>query len=299
MKINYLGILFIVLNGSAIAADVIVDKQGISVNQAEVDTLLKQAPPKVQLELMRRKADFKEKLQELYLTKVISEDVKKTPLSTEEQAALDDTLKMFYLNVKIKQLSEQNLPNFEPLAAAEYKANKDKYVEPEQAAVQHILLDTRTKHSEKEAIKLAKNIIAQLKKGVDFATLALKYSDDPDVKANKGQLGFFPKGKMLKAFDDVAFKLKLNEVSEPLETKFGYHVLVKYDQKPSGIKSYEDVKQEIVAKIKDEYIQNRLSDFYTKTKVDNSMKIDEQALDTYIADKSKQLETQLKMPSAK
>lgn len=289
--------MLLIAGGAAWASsgDVIVDKQGVGINKFDIDALLKPAPVKVQLEILKRKADLQEKLQELYIAKTVAAEVRSKPLTADEQAQLDETLKMVYFNLKIKQLSEQNLPDFEPLAAVEYKANKEKYVEPEQVAVEHILLETRTKHSDKEALKLAKNIIAQLKKGADFGTLALKYSDDPSVKDNKGQLGFFSKGKMLKAFEDVSYKLKLHEISEPVETKYGFHVLRKYDQKPKGIKEYAAVKDEIIAQIKNDYIHGRLTDFYEKTKVNNAMKIDEKALDAYIVEKTKQLEAEVKI----
>jgi peptidyl-prolyl cis-trans isomerase C len=273
------------------AADVIMDKQGMGVNKDDIELFLKPAPVKVQLEALKKKADFKEKLQEIYLAKAIAAEAKKTPLTADKQAELDEMLRMFYFRVKIDQLSTQNLPDFEPLAALQYKVNKEKYREAEQVAVEHILLDTHKKYKDKEAIKLAEDLIAQLKKGADFGALALKYSDDPTVQQNKGQLGFFPKGKMLKEFEEAAYKLKLHEISQPVETRYGYHVLRKYAQKPSAIKEYAVVKEEIIAKLKDEYIQNRLNDFYEQTKVNNAMKIDEKALDAFIAEKTKQLES--------
>lgn len=297
MNKKYLSVILLLLASSgavSAAAELISDKQGVGVDKTEVDAFLKPAPVKIQLDLLKKKADFQQKLQELYLTKAIADSVKKAPLAAEDQAELDTLLQRFYFGVKIKQLSEQDLPDFEPLAALEYKAHKDKYVEPEQVAVEHILLDTREKYKEKEALKLAKTLIAELKKGANFAELALKYSDDPSVKENKGQLGLFSKGKMLKAFEDSAYKLKLNEISAPVETQYGYHVLRKYDQKPQGIRPYAAVKEEIIAQLKSTYVQGRLTDFYAKTKTDNGMKFDDAALDAYITEKTKQLESEMK-----
>lgn len=286
----------LLVTGSAWAvADIIVDKQGVGVNKADVDALLKPAPAKVQLNLFKDKSRLEEKIQEVYLTKAVAAQAKQKPLSADEQAQLDEILKLFYFNIKINQLSTENLPDFEPLAAVEYKANKEKYVEPEQVAIEHILLDTRKKYSEGAALKLANKLLGQLKKGADFNALALKYSDDPSVKDNKGQLGFFPKGKMLKEFEDTAFQLKLHELSEPIQTKYGYHILRKYEDKPSVIKPYAAVKDEIIAKLKNEYVQNRLTDYYEQVKRDNAMKVDSSALDAYIAEKTKQLELDMKV----
>lgn len=294
MNKKYLSVILLLLaSGGAVSAELIGDKHGIGLDKTEVDAFLKPAPVKIQLDLLKKKADFQQKLQELYLTKAVADSVKKAPLAAEDQAELDTLLQRFYFGVKMKQLGEQDLPDFEPLAALEYKAHKDKYVEPEQVAVEHILLDTRDKYTDKAAYRLAKKLIADLKKGANFAELALKYSDDPSVKENKGQLGLFSKGKMLKAFEDSAYKLKLNEISAPVETQYGYHVLRKYDQKPQGIKPYAAVKEEIIAQLKNTYVQGRLTDFYAKTKTENGMKFDDAALDAYIAEKTKQLESQM------
>jgi parvulin-like peptidyl-prolyl isomerase len=102
---------------------------------------------------------------------------------------------------------------------------------------------------------------------------------------------------MLRAFEDVGYNLKLHEVSQPVETKYGYHVLRKYDAKPSTTKAYAVVKDEIVAKIKQEYIQNRLNDYYAQVKKDSGMKIDSKLLDSYIAEKRKQLDSATKSAS--
>jgi peptidyl-prolyl cis-trans isomerase C len=299
MNKMYVCVAMLLIGGSALAAtDIIIDKQGIGINKQEVDAFLKPAPPKIVLDLFKDKAKFEKKLQELYLTKALAEQAKQKPLTPDEQTALDEVLKLFYFNLRIEQLSSENLPDFESLAAVHYKAHKADYIEPERVAVEHILLDTRKKYKDKAALKLAKDIIAQLKKGADFATLALKYSDDPTVKENKGQLGFFSKGGMLQEFEDAAYRLKLQEVSEPVQTKYGYHVLRKYDQKASAVKEYAVVKDEIIAKLKKEYIQNRLTGYYEQVKTDNAMKLDGSALDVYIAEKTKQLTPAKKSPSA-
>jgi parvulin-like peptidyl-prolyl isomerase len=185
MNKEWLCVLLILMSSCVLASeDIVVGKQGMGISQAEVDLFLKSAPINVQLEALKKRTDFEKKLEELYLTKVVADATKKAPLNTEEQVQLDDTLKLFYFNLQINRLATQNLPDFEPLAAVYYKAHKEQYIEPEQIAIEHIMLDTRKKYKDQEALKLAKDIIAQLKKGADFSALALKYSDDPGVKEN-------------------------------------------------------------------------------------------------------------------
>jgi len=76
-----------------------------------------------------------------------------------------------------------------------------------------------------EAEKLAKDIIKELKAGADFETLAQKYSDDPSVKQNKGDLGYFTWGKMVGPFQEATWELKVGEISDPVESMFGFHII--------------------------------------------------------------------------
>ena len=83
------------------------------------------------------------------------------------------------------------------------------------ASALHILVKTE---------KLAQDLLAQIKKGADFATLAKKHSICPSRKRG-GDLGEFKKGQMVKQFDDVVFKKPLYQVHGPVKTKFGFHLI--------------------------------------------------------------------------
>jgi parvulin-like peptidyl-prolyl isomerase len=79
--------------------------------------------------------------------------------------------------------------------------------------------------SREEAEKLAEEILNELKAGADFATTAEKYSDDPSVKENKGNLGYFTWGKMVGPFQEATWELEIGEISKPVESMFGFHII--------------------------------------------------------------------------
>ena len=83
-------------------------------------------------------------------------------------------------------------------------------------------LVVRTKE---QALSVAKEVLRRAKAGEDIARLAAEYSDEPGAGGRGGSLGRFGKGQMVPAFEEAAFRLKVNEVSDLVETPFGYHVI--------------------------------------------------------------------------
>jgi foldase protein PrsA len=117
-----------------------------------------------------------------------------------------------------------------------YKKHIDKYTEKEQRKVAHILVSDKKK---------AEEIYNKLKNGADFAELAKKYSED-FTKNKGGVIGYITRGKMSKAFDEVAFSLKKGEISKPVKTEFGYSIIKVLDIKPKKVKPLKEVRNEII-----------------------------------------------------
>jgi peptidyl-prolyl cis-trans isomerase C len=103
--------------------------------------------------------------------------------------------------------------------------------------------------TEEEALAKAKEIREKLVKGANFAELAKAESDDTGSGANGGELGSFGHGQMVPQFDEAAFKLPVGQLSEPVKTQFGYHI-IKVEEHAS--KGFEDVKPQIESRLKPE-----------------------------------------------
>jgi peptidyl-prolyl cis-trans isomerase C len=111
----------------------------------------------------------------------------------------------------------------------------------------HILIRAAAgdENASKAAEDKIKAIIARLKKGEDFETVAKEVTEDPSGKANGGDLGYFSKEQMVPEFSNVAFKLEKGQISEPVKTQFGWHVLKVEDKRVKPTPKFEDVKPQI------------------------------------------------------
>jgi peptidyl-prolyl cis-trans isomerase C len=91
----------------------------------------------------------------------------------------------------------------------------------------------------------AKAIKAQLDGGADFATLAKEKSIEPGAKDSGGDLGYFTQDKMVKPFADAAFALKVNQISDPIQTQFGWHIIQVLDRRPAAKPSLQDLTPQL------------------------------------------------------
>lgn len=115
--------------------------------------------------------------------------------------------------------------------------------------------DEEKKEAEKKALKEAKEVIAKLKKGEDFAELAKEYSDDSSNSKSGGKLADFNHGQMVEAFEDAAKELKVGSyTTTPVKTEFGYHIILKTAQKDKP--SLKEVKDDIISDLTDEKLKD-------------------------------------------
>ncbi len=143
---------------------------------------------------------------------------------------------------------DMKFPDLVPRAREVYKANPDNFKVPGRIHVQHILVDVKCRNRD-EAVKRAKEIHAEVTSGKeDFTAYAKRFSDDPSKDKNGGDLGFMQQSVFDEQFRTAVAKMaKPGEVSEPIETRFGFHVVRLVKREPDRVKSFDEVKDEIVA----------------------------------------------------
>lgn len=140
-----------------------------------------------------------------------------------------------------------------------YTQNQARLAGQEQRRASHILLTVPAKASEAErtqAREKAQDLLAQLKKSPEsFADMARKHSQDPGSADRGGDLDFFARGAMVKPFDDAVFALEKGQISDVVESEFGYHLIRLTDIKRPKTKSFEELKPEMEADLRKQQAQ--------------------------------------------
>ncbi|MEQ1759344.1 MAG: peptidyl-prolyl cis-trans isomerase [Vicinamibacterales bacterium] len=126
-----------------------------------------------------------------------------------------------------------------------YNANIAQYQTPEQIRASHILLNTEGK--DKATVRTqAEDILKQVKApGADFAALAKKYSEDEGSKVNGGDLDFFARGRMVAEFENAAFAMQPGQISDLVETQFGFHIIKMVDKKAATTRTLDELRAQI------------------------------------------------------
>ncbi len=254
MKKFVLSLVFLFFVSGLAAAkegdEILAEVGPYKLTRAEFEAKLETAPPQIKMILAHQpqlKKALVERWVEISLLSLAAKDagLEKDP---EVKARLDEVTKQIlaqaYLEKKL--LNQQRVSEEE--VKAYYEKHREKYQEPRAVRARHILIEVpqgATPEQEKEALKKAQRLRERILKGEDFAKLAQEYSADPGTKEKGGELGFFTQGQMVKEFEEAAFRLKPGEISEPVRTPFGYHLIQVEEVKEAKQRSFAEVKDRV------------------------------------------------------
>lgn len=148
-----------------------------------------------------------------------------------------------------------------------YQQNPEKFKQGERVRASHILIRLPEKADQKtteDARAKATDVLKQVKGGQDFAALAKQHSQDPGSATNGGDLGYFQQGQMVGAFERAAFGMKPGEVSDLVETPFGFHVIKVADKQPARTVPIDEVRPQI-----EQFLQNQQREQKTQVFVES------------------------------
>jgi peptidyl-prolyl cis-trans isomerase C len=242
---------------SAFAADAIATVNGKQIKQSVYDVITKDITASGQ------KIDDNTKnaiINELVSSELVYQEAQRLGLDKQPDFLVREELgrRKLLTNVFLQDYLKKN-PVSDADTKAAYEQYKKAYGDKEYNA-RHILVKTEAE---------AKDIIAQLNKGTDFAKLAKEKSLDPGSKDKGGDLGWFSPASMVKPFSDVAANLQKGAISaSPVQTQFGWHVIKLIDTRPAQPLAYEKVKDGLQKNLQQRQLEKMMSELRSKAKID-------------------------------
>ncbi len=182
-----------------------------------------------------------------------------------EEFRIPEKIKLRYLKITtdvlmpLMKVSQDEIKKY-------YREHQKDFLQPEMRKVSHILIRVKNK-SDKKAWETARKEILEikkkLKKGISFSSLAKKYSQGPSASRG-GDIGWIKKGDTIEAFQKVAFSLKKGEVSGPVKTPFGYHLIKVEDIREAGEKPLNEVEDNIRQILAREKANEKIEEYLDK-----------------------------------
>lgn len=251
---------------SALADDVVITHGDTEVTVDDLRRSIEQGIPR------SKRAQFFADRQRLsqhagsyFVIRKLAEEARARELSEDEQWRLQEATNRALSQIQLDYLvANASQPDFEQLAHEAYLAHPDRYQQEESIRVRHVLISTRERPRD-EARKLAEKVASLARQtDADFEALVMEYSDDPSVANNRGDLGFFSRGRMVQQFEDAAFALsEAGDIAGPVESPFGFHIIRLLDRKAPVVRPFEEVKADIIeqqrAKFRDLVVNEQIA----------------------------------------
>ncbi len=242
---------------SAFAAESVATVNGKPIKQSVYDYIAKDAAARGQKVDDQVKQAITNKLID---SEIVYQEAQKLGLDKQadylarEELSRRELLTSTYLQDYVKK---------NPVAEAEVKAAYDQYKKAygdKEYSARHVLVKTEAE---------AKEIIAQLGKGADFAKIAKDKSLDPGSKDKGGDLGWFSPATMVKPFSDAVVGLKNGGVSQaPVQTQFGWHVIKLVETRTAQPLTYDKVKEGLQKNLQQRNLENMMANLRTKAKIE-------------------------------
>ena len=188
---------------------------------------------------------------------ILLKEAKKENLHREKEVA--DLIRKMEEEIIIQEFIDRQISNKTDISGEEIKAyyldNPEEFKEPAKTRARHILVESRL---------MAAKILSDLERGISFEELARRYTLDVPSRQNGGDLGYFECGTLISDFEKACLDLDVGEISKPVKTELGYHIIEVLDRQKEGVRGLDEVSEEIRAKLLMEKEVSAYNDFLRK-----------------------------------
>lgn len=284
-RVLSVGLLVLAPNLLFAAADQqgwVVSNEAVQVSEAELRTITKALLQTRQIPAEQLSVEHVDKAaKDFMLYKALAAQAQKLGLdqTPEVQKLIEMNQQRLLSNIYLDDyLDKVKLPDFEKVALENYTVNKKQFEQAQTVKAQHILIDFDG--DEKKSKQLAQEVKAKvLAAKQSFAELAKEYSVDPSAQSNGGDLGFFEKKAMVPEFSAVAFALKVGEVSEPVKSNFGWHIIQVLERKEARLRPFSEVKEKLMSDAELTFKRNARGDLLYNTVYTPDLQVNQQLLE--------------------
>lgn len=249
----------------------------------EFEAQVQSLPPNIQMMLVqdpKLKEQFLDRWVQITLLAQEARD-RKLDQNEEVKSRIETLMNSVLAQEMVKLEVEGKIEVIDDEVQAYYKAHQEDFSQPEMVKARHILLKVPADADEKtiaEAESRVKDVRKKLEEGADFASLAKEYSDDPGTKDKGGELGFFPKGRMVPEFEAAAFAQKPGEISDPVKTAFGYHIIQTEEKREGSVKALDEVQDQIRQELQRKKQQEMFEKLVEQIKAKYPVKVNKELL---------------------
>ena len=264
------------------SADVIAESSRARITLADYEAEITRLPQDMRGEFAASELRLKQYLDNMYVSRVLAADARAAGLDK------DPAIMREIAGQVEKVLAMARVDRIDAAAAAEFDRSLDKYIArarelyvvnranyatPEQVRAAHILVAVKD-GDRGAALRRAEELRVKAQGGADFSALAREFSDDPTAARNGGELGFFDAKAMDPSFAAAAFAMtRKGEISAPVLSKFGYHIILFEDRRPAGTRSFESVQPEILADLKKKALADARAEATRQIFADPTLKV--------------------------
>ncbi len=236
--------------------DVLAEVNGKKITRMDFDQLIQQYRPEAGAWAEHNKGQV---MRDLVILEVLAQEGTKLHLDQDPrvQAQIRLRTKDIIARSVVEKFVTEGSGITDDTIRQHYEASKDEYTVEEQVAASHILVRTEPEIQE---------VVAELKQGKDFAEVAKARSIDGSA-AKGGALGTFGRGRTVAEFEEAAFALQVGEVSPPVHTQFGYHVIKVTERQPAHVKPLDEVRDEVRNTLVAQFVDTLLQDLRRAAKV--------------------------------